>query len=277
MSVSCSGSLWVGRVSDMALNRHFTCWQNSEMSLLFVRKWKSDRKEFSGLWNTLGVSPAHPSWAQWNLGLTGEDRKTGPFTQRGSFSSPQGVPGQRLTPEDTCSWKSLSMGHRCGGHRGGQQPPGQSLTTGQPCGDTGERGQPPGQQFQQIRSVSTLESIKPVCVHVYTCALVRDSERQRPAESSSRLKRLRSWHVSPVSPVGFEVHTARSAPIPAPSASGPGPALGGSGCLPAPWASAHQAPGLGREEASLDAWSLRASPGKEGVTVLRPPVASRPR
>lgn len=73
MSVPRSGSLWVGFVSDMALNRQFTYWQNSGMSLLFVRKQKSDRRELCGLWNTLGENTPHPSWAQWNLELTGED------------------------------------------------------------------------------------------------------------------------------------------------------------------------------------------------------------
>lgn len=139
------------------------------------------------------------------------------MTQCSSFSSPQGVWGQWLTPEETCSWKSLSMVHRCGRHRGGQQLPGQSLTTGHRCGVggyMGEGGQPPGRQFQQISSVSTLESMQPVCVHMYMCALVRDPERQRPAESSSHLKRLRSRRVSPVSPAGFEVHTAKWPPSP---------------------------------------------------------------
>ena len=50
---------------------------------------------------------------------------------------------------------------------------------------------------------------------------------------------------------------------------------GGLGCLPAPWAPAHPAPGLGREElASLGAWTLTGPPregGSDGSQSLQGP------
>lgn len=68
--VFCSRSLWVVYASDTALSRRFTYGQNSEMSLLFVRKWESDQKERSGC-GILRGSLLHPSWARWNLELAG--------------------------------------------------------------------------------------------------------------------------------------------------------------------------------------------------------------
>lgn len=123
-----------------------------------------------------------------------------------------------------------------------------------------------GEQAAPRAAVSAIRFLFPPWNPLSLC--VCESLGERPAEPSSHLKRLRSWHGSPVSPAGFEDRTARSPPNPTPSDSGLDPTLGGLGCLPAPWDPAHPAPGLGGEElASLDAWTLTGPP-REGGMVL---------
>lgn len=147
MSVPRSGSPWVGFVSDEALNRQFTYWQNSGMSLLFVRKWKSDRKEPHGLWNTLGENPPHPSWARWNLELAGENGRDRPIQSVLLILLAPGCPGPAA---DTGKELLLEKPEHGAQVRGG--------------GTRGRAGSPQGSSFSNQISVSTLESVKPVCV-----------------------------------------------------------------------------------------------------------------
>lgn len=158
MSVPRSGSLWVGCVSDMALNRQFTCWQNSGMSLLFVRKRKSDRKELYGLWNTLGENPPHPSWAQWNLELTEEDGRDRPIHSLLLILLAPGCPGPAADAGRDLLLEEPEHGAQV---RGG--------------GTRGRAGSPQGSSFSSQISVSSLESVEPACVHVCTCVRAREA------------------------------------------------------------------------------------------------------